>query len=344
MVNNMTKRKTFLYDNVLAESAPELFALQKRPADQLFLPGLDKPLPPFAEWVTIGIYSLLNPDNPTGLIRTTPTELLEILEFARNTSSALGDKETFSSDQYQLIYESLDLLFTTEIRNITKGPWKRPHTKDENKNSKKDKKSTKSDEFTFVFRGHILSSYTFVWPPGVTPPEYLPDDKVVNISRSTSGRKILKLKDGTRPIGIELQLDPRLVAGLTGNNIGATTVPFKIFQIRKDHPTNTTLKRLLMHVIRQTSQTMNNQDLVKLTKRLGLNPRRVSQNRDNLVRCFEILQSYGVVTGFSINEDTTGKVKYSFTKSKDWYLEDQLDQGQEEAVIIDGETINKEKS
>jgi len=139
----------------------------------------------------------------------------------------------------------------------------------------------------------------------------------------------LKRKEGPRPIGIELTLDPRLVNGLTGNdpNIGTTTLPHKIFEIRKAFPKNQTLKRLLLYVLRQANQTMKNQDLDKLAKRLDLDTRRVTKTRSDLERGFEILRDYGVVAQFQVNtEDTSGKVKYSFTKSPDWYMDNESDQ------------------
>jgi len=327
----MTNRKTFKVDNRIIEWGPKIFDLQKRPAEQLFLPGFEKPLPPFAEWVVYGLYALLDPNNPTAPIRTTPTELLEVLELARDVSAALGDKETYSSDQYRLINESLDLLFTTELYQT--GYWKNYVPPGEGK------KKTKKDgqRYPFDFRGHILSSYVYIYPPEVTPTEFLPEEEVENISRSKySNRKILRRKDGRRPIGIELQLDPRLVAGLTGQgqNIGATTIPFKIFEIRKAFPKNQTLKRLLLHVLRQTNKTTTNYDLDGLAKRLELDTRRVSKTRSDLERSFEILRSYGVIAHFEVNtEDTSGKVKYSFTKSPDWYLDnapDQIEPGEEE--------------
>jgi len=318
----MTKRKTFKVDNQIIEWGPKIFALQKRPAEQLYLPGFDKPLPPFVEWVVYGFYALLDPANPTAPIRTTPTELLEVLEFARNVSVALGDKETYSSDQYQLINESLDLLYTVEIYQT--GYWKN-YTPPGEKRKKKDDK-----RYPYDFRGRILSNYTLIYPPDVTPPNLLPDDEVENISRSKySDFQILKRKEGPRPIGIELTLDPRLVNGLTGNdpNIGTTTLPHKIFEIRKAFPKNQTLKRLLLYVLRQANQTMKNQDLDKLAKRLDLDTRRVTKTRSDLERGFEILRDYGVVAQFQVNtEDTSGKVKYSFTKSPDWYMDNESDQ------------------
>ena len=72
---------------------------------------------------------------------------------------------------------------------------------------------------------------------------------------------------------------------------------------------------------------MKNQDLDKLAKRLELDTRRQSKTRSDLQRGFEILQSSGVVESFHITpEDTSGKVKFTFTKSKDWYLDNDSDQ------------------
>ncbi len=342
MGNVMNDKKTFKYDNVLIEKGPEIFSLQNRPTEQLFLPGLNKPLPPSAEWVVISLYALLDPDNPTAPIRTTPTEILEILDFARSESAALGGKTTYTSDQYKLIYENLDLLYNVEIN--FKGEWDNYIPPGEKKRRKDKGNGKPKKPNPFVFRGRILSSYTLVYPPDVTPPEILPEDEVINISRSKTGHKILKRKDA-RPIGIELQLDPRLVAGLTGEgpNIGATILPLQLIQrLHTDYPKNPTLRNLAKHVLRQTSQTMTNQDLKKLVKRLGLEPRRKGKNRDDLYQYFTILQSYGAIKSFSFVEDASGNVKYSFTKSKAWCLEKQLDQGQEEALIIDGEEVKKE--
>jgi len=72
---------------------------------------------------------------------------------------------------------------------------------------------------------------------------------------------------------------------------------------------------------------MKNQDLDKLAKRLDLDTRRVTKTRSDLERGFEILRDYGVVAQFQVNtEDTSGKVKYSFTKSPDWYMDNESDQ------------------
>jgi len=184
------------------------------------------------------------PDHPTDPILTTPTEILEVLEFARDISVALGDATTYSSDQYELINESLDLLFTTEI--IQTGYWKTYFPSGQTPPAKK-KKSVRN---SYIFRGHILSNYTFIYPDTVTPTDLLPPGEKVNISQAKyPGREIWKRKEGPRPTGIELTLDPRLIRGLTGEdqNIGATTFPTKIFELRKAYPKNQTLKRLLVY-------------------------------------------------------------------------------------------------
>lgn len=317
----MTNRKTFKVDNQIIEWGPKIFSLQKRPPEQLYLPGFDKPLPPFAEWVVYGLYALINPENPTAPILTTPTEILEVLEFARDLSVALGDNTTYSSDQYELINESLDFLFSTEI--YQSGYWKTYVPSGQAARGKKKKEG----RYPYVFRGHILSNYTFIYPENVTPAELLPEGEKVNVSKAKyNGREIWKRKDGPRPIGIELQLDPRLIRGLTGEdpNIGTTTVPFKIFELRKAFPKNQSLKRLLFYVLRQTNQTMSNQDLDKLVKRLELDSRRKTKTRKDIIQGFELLTTSGVVQSFKVTtDDTSGRVKFTFTKSKDWYLDGQ---------------------
>lgn len=316
----MTNKKTFPIDNQIIQWAPKIFALQKRPTTQPYLPGFEKPLPPFAEWVVYGLYALIDPNNPSKPILTTPTEILEILDFARDLSHALGDTTTYSSDQYELINESLDLLFTTEIYQT--GYWKTYVPAGQTSKGKK-----KTGKYAYTFRGHILSNYTFIYPENVTPAELLPDGEKINISKAKyQDRAIWKRKEGPRPIGIELQLDPRLIRGLTGEtpNIGATTVPFKIFELRKAFPKNQTLKRLLFYVLRQANQTMSNQDLDKLVKQLDLDSRRKAKTRKDIIQGFELLKNSGVIKAYKVTEaDTSGKAKITFTKSPDWYLDDQ---------------------
>lgn len=341
-------KKSFPADNAAIQIAPELYAHSRRKAMALqpFLPGLDKPLPPFAEWLLMGLYSLIDQDHPSDPIRTTPTELLRIMEFSQEVAGDTGRHTTYSSDKFELIKETLDQLFTAEIREIKKGKWQRYHKKGDKESSKKSNKlSKKDDTYTFVFRGHVLSSYEFIYPPNVTPAKYLPEDEVENISRFEKGL-IIKRKIGPRPIGIQLTIDERLIRGFTGHpdNIGTTLLPYDIFKIRKDYPTNRTLHRLLFYVARTVDPNPDNQDLDKLINQLKLDKRRKTQTQNNIFQAFEILQSYGVITSFSFVEDTSGNVKYSFVKSEDWHPKNLFFQGQEEALTIDGEEVKKEES
>ena len=322
----MTKRMTFPVDNATLQIAPDLFAASRRKSSaiQPYLPGLDKPLPPFAEWLLYGIYSLIDPNNPAAVIQTTPTELLRIMEFSQEAAAEPGHYPTYSSDQYELINEGLDLLFTTEIQEITKGPWKRYRPKGQKRRSKKDNKDSKPDTFIFFFRGHVLSSYEFVYPDNVTPAKNSPEEEVENISRSGSG-SIMKRKIGPRPVWIRLTLDERLIRGLTGHpdNIGTTLIPFDVYKIRKAYPKNRPLHRLLFYILRTTEQSLSNQDLDKLVKTLALDTRRSSKTRSDIEKAFDILKKTGVVESYKIeDESTSARVKLSFTKSKDWYQKD----------------------
>lgn len=53
---------------------------------------------------------MIDQKKPTAPIKTTYTELLKTLEFAKTVSDALEGHTTFTSDQYQTIEESLHRL------------------------------------------------------------------------------------------------------------------------------------------------------------------------------------------------------------------------------------------
>ena len=73
---------------------------------QLALPGL-APFGAFDEWNVLGLYSLLDPEHPTAPVSTTYTELAETLQFSRVVSTALEGYETFPSETYDMVAESL---------------------------------------------------------------------------------------------------------------------------------------------------------------------------------------------------------------------------------------------
>jgi len=77
---------------------------------------------------------------------------------------------------------------------------------------------------------------------------------------------------------------------------------------------------------------MSNQDLDKLAKRLELDSRRKTKTRKDIIDAFETLKSFGVIQSFKVTaDDTSGKMKFTFVKSKDWYLDDLDKAGEEES-------------
>jgi len=314
----MSKTRTFKVDNQLIQRAPTIFGAKLREPSQLALPGFGgkPPLGPFDEWAAYGLYALLDPKNPGAPVRTTPTELLEVLGFARKISSALAGYETFSSDGYQMVEEALHRLFTVELERQDFWTVKTPG------------KKGRPRKQLVIFRGRIVISYALIYPEGVTPADLLPNDQRENVNRAKhlvpNAPPIWKVKDGPRPVGIEYRIHPDLVRGLTGEdpNIGSTTMPFKIFELRKTFGRNPTATRLLVWVMRQTANSLT-RNLDVLANELKLDTRRVTKTRDDLVKSFEMIKAAQVIESYSIvTDENTGKMTVDFTKSKDWYLTD----------------------
>jgi hypothetical protein len=313
----MSEPKTFNVDNQLIQRSPTIFGAKLREPTQLTLPGIgEPPLGPFDEWAAYGLYALLDPKNPAAAVKTTPTKLLEVLGFAREVSSSLAGYKTFSSDGYQMVEESLHRLYTVELERqdfwTVKTPGKRGRPKRQ----------------LVIFRGRIVISYSLIYPEGVTPAHLLPPEQRENINQAKdlviNAPPIWKAKAGPRPEGIEYRIHPDLVRGLTEEdpNIGATIIPFKIFDLRNTFGRNPTATRLLVWVMRQAAHNMT-RDLDVLAGELRLDPGHPRYMRDQLLRGFKMLQDNRVIESFTPQTDeTTGRIRVTFTKSKDWYLTD----------------------
>ena len=315
----MTKKNlpdTFKVDNIFIQGVPDFFG-QKRAAVQLALPGL-APFGMFDLWSTLALYSLLDPAKPEDEATTTYTELLEVLQFSRLVSEELGGVETFRTDEYRLVEETLHRLFTVEVSR--QGMYKVKVT------DKKTGKPTKGrPRHHYVeFRGRILITLRYIYPPDVEPPDLLPPArrKNVNRSRTLNGEPsppIWKLVDGPKPRAIGFRFHPDLVEGLKGGNIGATTIDLRIFGLRKTLGRNVTATRLLVWTLRQTAQTMTRR-LSGLADELNLEAKQPSRSRAALVVAFGLLKEAGVVADFSTEERDDGDTWVTFTKAPDWHF------------------------
>ena len=314
----MTKKNlsdTFKVDNLFIQGVPDFFG-QKRAAVQLALPGL-APFGLFDLWSTLALYSLLDPDKPEEEHMTTYTELLEVLQFTRNVSEALGGYETFDNKDFRLVEETLHRLFTVEVSR--QGQYRVKVT------DKKTGKPTKGrPRHHYVeFRGRILITLRYIYPPEVEPPDLLPATRRKNVNRAKTlngepSPPIWKRVDGPKPRAIGFRFHPDLVEGLKGENIGATTIPLRLFGLRKTFGRNLTATRLLVWALRQTAQTMTRR-LEGLAKELNLDAKNPGRNRLALLTAFDLLKTTGVVENWDTFEKD-GEDWVTFTKADDWHF------------------------
>lgn len=302
---------TFKVDNQLIQHAPRLFST-RRPSDQavqLFLPGLE-PFAAFDYWVTIGLYSLLDPKDPTAPVVTTPTELAGVLAFAKEAAVIDGyETETYASDAFEMIHSALHRLYSVEVNLI--GFWA-VRTGGRGRPRKQ----------PIVWKGRILSNYAYVLPEGadLPPPDFAPE-RYVNVNRVKvlpNGQQpppIWKPK-GVRPAGIRYTFDPDMVRG----RIGSTILPRDVFALRTTPIGRSPIvTRLLFWVCRQVARTKK-QDLDGLADQLRIQSKSRKQNREALLRGFRLLKEYGVIDDFASTNPKASRVFVTFTKADGWYF------------------------
>lgn len=296
---------------------------EARRAAQMYLPGME-PFGPFDLWATFALYSLLDPNNPTAAVQTTPTELLETLEFAKTISLALG-YTTFTSEQYTLIEESLHRLYSVEVNlrgfySVKTGGRGRP-----------------SKQWV-EYKGRMLVEYAYIYPPDVTPPDHAPRGKKVNVNRTktTNGDPpppIWKLIDGTRPVGIMYRLSPRLTEGLQGGNIGKTVFPLQLFKLRPQLQPYPIATRLLVWITRQTKPTFS-RTIDGLASEINVKGKDRRRTRKSLLDYLALLEDLGIVQDFAATGD-----RVTITKADAWHFgkgDKKLASG-EDAANADGE-------
>ena len=302
---------TFKLDNLVTQNIPDLFGAR---TPQLYLLPDMEPLGPFDLWAMLGCFSLLDAKQPTKSVRVTLTDFLEILDFVRTISNALGHYPTFASGDYSMVKESLHRLFTVEAIFNLYSPVKtgRPG------------RPTKQ---LVEIHARVLASYAYIYPPDVIPPDQLPESKRRNVNKA----KTLKNEDGPavfervdiRPEAIELRISEELLRGLTGTepNIGATIVPVGIFKLRRQIGNRPTVVKVLLWVIRQTAGTPKIR-LERLLATLGLDrdKRNRSRTEETVKNAFVFLQELGVIDGWKIElHKKTGEPMVVVTKAADWH-------------------------
>lgn len=294
----------FKVDNWLIQNASKLFGTRR--AVQLALPGME-PFSPFDLWATLGLYSLLDSADPTAEVRTTPTAILDVLNFAKVVSEALG-YPTYTSDDYGMIDESLQRLFTVEVHlrdyyEIKKGGRGRP-----------------SKEWV-EYSGRILVSYKYHYPEDVTPPEVAPRSKRINVNRATTpdgqpGPPIWKLNDSSKATGISFRFAPDLVQGLQGGNIGATVFPIQVFKLRPELQPYPIATRLLVWTLRQTRSTIDRK-LDTLANEINIRGKDRRRNRETLIKYLGLLEDLGIVADVQVDH-LSNRVIYR--KATDWHF------------------------
>lgn len=306
----MADNKTFKLDNVITQNVPQLFGTRK---PQLYLPGME-PFGPFDLWAMLGCFSLLDAKKPARPVTITLTEFLEVLDFARTISEALGHYATFASGDYAMLKESLHRLFTVEVTFT--GEY---HTKTG--------RPGRPQKRLHEVHTRVLASYAYIYPAGVTPPDQLSEAKRRNVNKAKTlsnepGPPIYEFANGPRPESIQFRISEELLRGLTGQipNIGATVFPLKIFELRrKIPPRDATTIKLLLWVCRQTKQSPRI-GLDKLCRGLSLfdpKGRNVDRTRESAIKSLDRLQSFGVIEGYAHDSKTD---IVTIKKAEDWHF------------------------
>jgi hypothetical protein len=305
------REKTFKIDNVVIEAAPTLFGRQ---TPQLYLPGME-PFGPFDLWAVMGCYALLDPKKPAATVTITYTQFLEVLGFARTISEALGHYRTFPTDNYTLVRESLNRLFTVEA--VYSGEWFV-------RTGKQGRPKRQVVEYHF----RVLSSYAYIYPSSVIPPDQLPEAKRRNVNRA----KTLKNEEGPpvwervdmEPDAIQFRVSEELLRGImkTDPHIGSTILPVKVFELRRQLASkDSTTIRLLLWTCRQTPEAPRI-GLDKLVARLYPGDKKNrSRNREAVLRSLGLLKSFGVIVDHQLEySPKTQDDIVTISKSPDWHF------------------------
>lgn len=309
---NNTFPKKFAVDNHLIQLGPSFFGpvREGNPYQLELLPGMN-PMNSFHYFTSVGLYVLLDHDNPSAIVRTKPSELLEILRFSRTVATAANGYEfmTFDSDQYRLIERTLHELNTRQL--VYKTFWDTPTGKKKRGGKLEYKRQWTEHHHT------VLAYYGFEGVDGtIAPteekkrkklgPTIISDQPVVLTydQKEKAGRRI-------RYEAIIYQLHPILTKGLIGEGIGFTKIDIELFIRRKELQANPTAANLLFWIPRQVKTLIKTPLFPSpgadgLLKTLNTNPDQPGRAIKYLDNALKTFKSIGIVQDFEITgEDVT---------------------------------------
>ena len=306
----MTDDKTFKVDNVFIQAAPGMIGAKSIQLSLLPDQGL---FSMFDFWVAMGCYSLVNPKSPKAPVTVSLTQFVELLDFAKTvaTSDAGYSWSTYSSDSYALVRDSLHRLFSVEFN--FRGEYL-VRTKPKGRRQRR----------SVEYHGRFLSSYMYIYPPDVIPPDQLPEAKRRNVNeaktrKGESGPPVWELNDGSKPEAIQFRIADEMLGGLTREdpNIGATIFPVRVFLLRRSLPSrDKTTPTLLAWVIRQTNRRPKI-GLDKLVKQVGFAGRNAGRNRQRVLDSLDTLLKAGVIESVAHDPKTDF---VTIVKASDWHF------------------------
>lgn len=303
---------TFKIDNIWIQSMARYYGQKRSIQLHLPFPGME-PFTNFDAWATLALYSTLDPKDPKKPVRIKPTDLLKLLRFTKIIADELAGYESFPTQNYRMIEESLHRLRTVEV------------TIEWYLNKKKTGKTggrQRHEKHTSV-----LWTYTYIYEDdeGEFTGDQLPPGERVNVNdaltlKNEPGPPIYRA-DRRRYKEIEYRMSDDLITGLSGaeNSIGYTLAPLKIFELRPKLQGNLIATKLLVWSLREQRKEGEpiKIDIDKLITRMGLKGRNKSRNRESIVTYLGMLQEYQVIEQLNYDRKTS---QISFFQSKQWQL------------------------
>ena len=302
-------RDSFKVDNALLENL-EIFG-KKTPKPKKYLPDprqmglpldVEPPLAPFDQWLTLGLYYLINPKKPTEQVNIKLDQILEVLDFSRVLVYASGDyaRRGFPSDDYSRVKEAFHRLLTIETRLVIT--------------------NRRRTRITYTT---ILSEYGYDFGPDVFV-DQLPESKKRNVNRAAPAGEAPPIYEvpGMKLKGVFFRMSEPMVMSLIEHtksyqHMGYTVFPSEIFKFRRQLARNFAATRLLLRVGRQTRKTWSIR-LDNLVDQVGLGEtRNTGRDRQFTLDAVALLQSLGVVEGF---EHDIKRDMVRIVKADSWYF------------------------